>query len=81
LAFEKRSTCTTASISHNEIPQPAKWSFYLLNKLPQIEEQTQPAPQGQQQDIFNGNAAEAGNQEDAAPAPDAQGEQPSNVEV
>jgi hypothetical protein len=39
LAFEKRSTCTTASISRNEIPQQAKWWFYLLNKPPQIEEQ------------------------------------------
>ncbi|CAB4038930.1 Hypothetical predicted protein, partial [Paramuricea clavata] len=80
LAFEKRSTWTTASISRTEIPQPAKWSFYLLNKPPQIEEQTQQAPEGPQQDISNGNAAEAGNQKDAAPARDAQGEQPSNVE-
>jgi hypothetical protein len=61
LAFEKRSTWTTASISRNEIPPPAKWSFYLLNKPPQIEEQTLPAPQGPQQEIgtlsmYDGNA-------------------------
>ena len=70
-----------ASIPRNEIQPPAQVVVLPPEQPPQPAAQDQPLREELQQEVPNGNAVEAGNQDDVIPAHDAPGEQLSNVEV